>query len=152
LENVKCRQNKFQMMDCQNASWSETPIFEAVRNYNCQVESFIKTIGSNQADINVKCKTLSQGIFLERSALHLALDEFLGPEVLDVLIKYGADPRSVMTQVKNGSISNFDCSQRLESIRAMCNDASSGETEKLAHLDWCGRTFTQEWCVMVLRT
>jgi hypothetical protein len=127
------------------SAWNETPIFEAVRNFNSQSIALTEKIKSHLADINVKCKTLSLGVFHERSALHLAIDEFLEPEVISVLIKFGADPRSTMTQVKDGCTSSFDCLQRLECIRAACNHPSSGESERLAHLDWCGRTFSHEW-------
>jgi hypothetical protein len=127
------------------SAWNETPIFEAVRNYNSQAIALTEKIKSHQADINIKCKTLSLGVFHERSALHLAIDEFLEPEVISVLIRFGADSRSKMTQVKDGCTSSFDCLQRLECIRAACNHPSSGNCERLAHLDWCGRTFSHEW-------
>ena len=132
-------------MHSQSALWSETPIFEAVRNYNSQASSLMETIVSHQADIHVKCKTMSLGVIHERSALHLAIDEFLEPEVISVLLRFGADSRSTMSQNKDGCVSSYDCSQRLDYHRAACNDPSSGEKERLAHLDWCGRTFTQEW-------
>ena len=127
------------------SAWNETPIFEAVRNYNPQANAVIETIMSNQAIINAKCKTLSLGVFRERSALHLAIDEFLDPEVINGLIRYGADSRCTMSEVKDGSVLSFNCFQRLEHIRAACNHPSSGDNERASHLEWCGRTFTQEW-------
>jgi hypothetical protein len=130
----------------QSESWGETPIFEGVRNF-CQADGLIAKIISHQADINVKCKTLSLGVFYERSPLHLAIDEFLQPEVITVLIKFGAQSCSRMTMIKDDTLSCFDCLQRLEYIRAACNHPSTGEAEKLAHLNWCGRTFSQEWCI-----
>jgi hypothetical protein len=137
------------VMLSQSASWSESPIFEAVRNY-CRSDALTETIITHQADINVKCKTLSLGVFHERSPLHLAIDDFLEPEVIEALVKFGADARSKMTEIKDGSISIFDCSQRLEYVRTACSHPSSRETENLAHLDWCGRTFSQEWCQFFL--
>jgi hypothetical protein len=133
----------------QSASWSETPIFEAIRNY-CQFDALSQRIIAHQAVINVKCKTLSLGVFHERSALHLAIDDFLEPDIISVLIKFGADARAKMTQIKDGSISLFDCSQRLEYIRATCCHPSTREAQKSANLDWCGRTFSQEWCQLFL--
>jgi hypothetical protein len=134
----------------QSASWGENPIFEGVRNFDSQApENLLKNIMSYQAEINNTCKTLSNGVFHERSALHLAIDEFLEPDIIQVLINHGADCHSIMTQIEDSSISTFDCFQRLEHIRATCIHPSSGETEKLAHLNWCGRTFTNEWCQTV---
>jgi hypothetical protein len=131
-------------MVSQCASWNENFIFEAVRNFDTQAH-LLEKITSNQAEINDTCKTLSMGVFHERSALHLAIDEFLDADVIGLLIKFGADCHSIMTQIEDNSVSTFDCFQRLEHIRATCNHPSSGESEKLAHLNWCGRTFTNEW-------
>jgi hypothetical protein len=85
------------------------------------------------------------GVFTERSALHLAIDEFMEAEIIRILIKFGANSRSTMTEIKDGVSSYFDCWQRLESIRSVCSDPLAGEAAKLANLEWCGRTFTQEW-------
>jgi hypothetical protein len=133
-------------MVSQSASWNENYIFEGVRNFDSQApHNLLEKITSHQAEINDTCKTLSMGVFHERSALHLAIDEFLDADVISVLINFGADCHSIMTEIEDNSVSTFDCFQRLEHIRATCNHPSSGESEKLAHLNWCGRTFTNEW-------
>ncbi len=126
------------------SSWPETRIFEAVRNYNSS-QSLIEAITLHQADINIRCKTLSNGVLHERNPLHLAIDEFMDAEVMRILIKFGSNCRSTMTEIKDGNCSSFDCRQRLESIRSSCNDPLTGEAAKMVHLEWCGRTFSHEW-------
>jgi hypothetical protein len=133
-------------MVSESESWSETPIFEGVRNYR-HADALFEKVMVHQAVINVKCKTMSFGMFHERSPLHLAIDEFLPPDIISFLVSLGAQTHSIMTEIKDGSISCFDCSQRLEYIRAACNHPLTGEAEKLAHLHWCGRSFSQEWCI-----